>query len=270
MDTVPTEILHEILSHVPESDLGSVRLVNHFFNNVSNDRYFRIIRVSFTKATIQNLLHISHQLHLARCVQKLIFSYRPDIRWFPSSDAYERYGEQRSATQDVFDILKFCLSKMPNIREITAMVDKKEGDDWRESAIVVRDNARGYRRELLKSFHFVAAPSWTEDLVELLAGASKAQTKLEKLTINSMWRGIFTDKAHHLSDITPLFQNLTSLTVFFVIVGGNDDFPAMWEDAMEGRIFKFLSSAPKLKTLSLGLDWAKKQTCSPHDNTVPQ
>ncbi|KAL7266021.1 hypothetical protein RUND412_011448, partial [Rhizina undulata] len=60
MNTVPTEILHEIFSYLPERDLGSLRLVNHFFNTAANDRYFRTIRVPFTNATIETLKHLSH------------------------------------------------------------------------------------------------------------------------------------------------------------------------------------------------------------------
>ncbi|KAL7271849.1 hypothetical protein RUND412_005365 [Rhizina undulata] len=112
MDTVPTEILNEILNYVPEEDLNSVRLVNHFFNIAANDRFFRTIRVPFTNATIETLKHLSHQPHVARCVQHLIFPYRLESSSLPSGDHEEVHEQRRSqdaVPQEVFDTVKFVL-----------------------------------------------------------------------------------------------------------------------------------------------------------------
>ncbi|KAL7273907.1 hypothetical protein RUND412_003216 [Rhizina undulata] len=122
MDTIPTEILHEVFSYIPERDLGSIRLVNTVFNNAANYHYFRTIRVSFTKATIENLIHLCHQPHVARCVWHLEYPYRLESQFLPYSDEERR--SQEAAPRDIFDVLKFCFSRMPNIREITTYLDE--------------------------------------------------------------------------------------------------------------------------------------------------
>ncbi|KAL7270587.1 hypothetical protein RUND412_006698 [Rhizina undulata] len=267
IDTVPTEILREILSHVPDRDLGSVRLVNHFFNAAANDRYFRTIRVPFTNATIEILEHLSHQPHVARCVQHLIYPYCLDTSFLPSgedsdtgedSDAKEAYEQRRSqdaVPQEIFDVVKFALSKMPNIREITMNLDggNFEDDDheWLETSIIRDTHLDFYTNEHINWIEIVLL--WTEAFGELLAGVSQAQIRLDKLKINWIWRGILTEEVNAIWKYTPLFQNLTSLTVLFVTDGSGPDCKCMLADAYEGRIFKFLSSAPNLKKLSLGL-----------------
>ncbi|KAL7270338.1 hypothetical protein RUND412_006957 [Rhizina undulata] len=98
---------------------------------------------------------------------------------------------------------------------------------------------------------------------EMMAAAYRAQLRLEKLTIHSIWRGIFTDKENILWSGAPLFRNVTSLTVFFCTIGIREDFDTLWEDANDGRIFKFLSSAHKLKELSLGIHWRNPNAVIP-------
>ncbi|KAL7271852.1 hypothetical protein RUND412_005368 [Rhizina undulata] len=262
MDTVPTEIIHEILSYVSERDLGSVRLVNRFFTIAANDLYFRTIHVPFTGATIEALGYLSHQPHAARCVQHLIYPYRLRAisRILGSGEKiYEQRKSQDAVPQEVFDIVKYALSNMPNIREITTNFDEKKFEysytyDWQAwpETCILRDHRNFF---ITESIDFDKALSWVEAFYELLAGASQAQTRLEKLTINSIWRGILVDEDKTLWNFTPLFQNLTSLKVYFCTTGNSEDFDSLWEDDIGGRLFDFVSSAPKLKTLSLGLDW---------------
>ncbi|KAL7266827.1 hypothetical protein RUND412_010610 [Rhizina undulata] len=251
MNTVPTEILHEILNHVPERDLGSLRLVNHFFNTAANDRYFRTIRVPFTNAAIETLKHLSHQPHVVRCVQHLIYPYRLDSSSVPSCmRVYRRPRSQDEGPQEVFDIVKFALSKMPNIREITTNLHgvKFEDDDGLPENSIMQP--------IDSNEHLHA-----EAFCELLAGLSQAQTRLDTLTIHSVWSGILRDEVNTVWKYAPLFQNLSSLTVFFCSDGSILDYERMQDDVNEGRIFKFLSSAPKLKKLSLGLDWENFNEC---------
>ncbi|KAL7272248.1 hypothetical protein RUND412_004957 [Rhizina undulata] len=255
MDTIPTEILHEILSYMPEKDLGSVRLLNHFFNTAANDRYFRTIRVPFTNASIQNLLHLSHQPHVARCVQHLIYPNRLDtssMHMPPGEEAHEQRRSHYDVPQEFFDTIKLALSKMPNIREITANFNGRElkledDDEWPESSII-RDSNFYITDRTISDENL-----WANAFKELLADLSQAQTRLDKLTMHSICCGILTDEVDGaVWKYTPLFQNLTSLTVFFCTFESGYD---LWDDVYGGRIFKFLSSAPKLKKLSLGLDW---------------
>ncbi|KAL7276774.1 hypothetical protein RUND412_000239 [Rhizina undulata] len=76
MDTIPTEIVYETLSYLPERDLGSLRLMNRYSNIAASNRYFRTLRIPSTEATIKNLATLSQQSHVARCVQNLIYPYR--------------------------------------------------------------------------------------------------------------------------------------------------------------------------------------------------
>ncbi|KAL7274610.1 hypothetical protein RUND412_002473 [Rhizina undulata] len=103
MDTVPTEIVHEILSYLPERNLGSLRLVNRFFNTAANNRYFHAIRIPFTDATIENLVHLSHTSSLLA----------------GKGRKADNPKQLDAVVEEVFDVVKFALSKMPNIREIT-------------------------------------------------------------------------------------------------------------------------------------------------------
>ncbi|KAL7275391.1 hypothetical protein RUND412_001669 [Rhizina undulata] len=54
-----------------------------------------------------------------------------------------------------------------------------------------------------------------------------------------------------LWNYTALFENLTSLTACIVTSAKHDNFLALQEDAKEGRLLKFLTSAPKLRSLSI-------------------
>ncbi|KAL7268224.1 hypothetical protein RUND412_009163 [Rhizina undulata] len=250
MDTIPTEILHEILSYVPQRDLGSVRLVNHFFNNAANDRYFRTVLVPFTEAAIDHLVYLSRP-HVARCVHHIIYPYRLESSSLPSGEEVDEQRSQDEVPQKVFDLVKTALSKMPNIREITTRLDGrklKHRSEWPETAIV-RDDRNFYGMES-KNFD---QQLWQKAFKQLLAGASQAQIRLDKLTIHSMWSGILTDEDNNIWKYKPLFQNLTSLTVFFYARIKFDINASRGKYARERAIFKFLSSAPKLEKLSLGL-----------------
>ncbi|KAL7273236.1 hypothetical protein RUND412_003921 [Rhizina undulata] len=130
MDTIPTEILHEILSYVPQRDLGSVRLVDRFFNNATHDRYFRTVLIPFTSSARDYLVYLS-QPHVARCIQHIIYPYRPESSSFLSGELEvdeqrSQYQVQRAVQQAVFDLVKNALSNMPNIREITTRLDGRK------------------------------------------------------------------------------------------------------------------------------------------------
>ncbi|KAL7269546.1 hypothetical protein RUND412_007788 [Rhizina undulata] len=162
MDTVPTEIAYEILSYLPERDFGSLRLVNRFFNAVANNRYFQTIRIPFTDATIKNLMHLSHQPHVARCVQRLIYPY---------------YQPKKPPSEISTDLVgrEFC-----------------ENDyEWTETSIVRNVD---YSR-MMGSINF-NEQLWAKVFTELLAGASQAQTRLDKLTIHSIWRSFPRNEAN--------------------------------------------------------------------------
>ncbi|KAL7267115.1 hypothetical protein RUND412_010311 [Rhizina undulata] len=159
----------------------------------------------------------------------------------------QRSSRRLAVPQNIFDTVKFALSKMANIREILITLEPTRLDydyEWPENSIlkdvrnffIMRSNSNEQPLQM-KAFH------------ELLAGASQAQTRLDKLTIHSIWRGILRDHVDAIPEYAPGFQNLTSLTLFFCTDGHGYDFKRMLEDAFKGRIFKFLSMAPMLKKL---------------------
>ncbi|KAL7266881.1 hypothetical protein RUND412_010555 [Rhizina undulata] len=266
MLAISAEILHEILSYLSAKDLGSMRLVNHYFESAAKEHYFRTIRVRLTEAGLAKLQHISHQPELARCVRHLMYPYKrlepldhpPDTS--DSSSAtdgtwpWTKYYRKQTALEEsgVFtEALKFALSQMHNLREITvnSKGDKCElhGREWPDYSIT------GFRIESCHDLEFLSGV-----FKELMAAASQANIRLDKLSTYPMWHRVFTDNFEVLW-CTPLFQNLTSLSVFFCTNMTAADYGAMNEDVYEGRIFKFLSSAPRLRRLGLGLQWRPRK-----------
>ncbi|KAL7272900.1 hypothetical protein RUND412_004271 [Rhizina undulata] len=251
MDSIPTEILYEILSYIPEKDIPSARLVNRFFNKVANERYFRTICIPFGEFALSKLQYVSGRPELAQCVRHL--DYYPLMLLYPISfwkgKELQRAGEFEKA-------LGFALSKMPNVREITANwygIKSRKAGGWPETSILVGD-VNVYARESV-----LPDPAEKEKLLgplkELMVAASQAQNRLDKLSITPLWRGIFAEGPELLLNSELLFQNLTSLSVYFSTNRTQEDFDALRKDVKEGRIFRFLSSAPKLRSLAVGFHW---------------
>ncbi|KAL7268457.1 hypothetical protein RUND412_008919 [Rhizina undulata] len=138
---------------------------------------------------------------------------------------------------------------MHNLREITTNLDGEyydwEPEEWPENvAVAILLNITFETREaggLLMAFE------------DLMTAASQANTRIEKLSMYWMWRDIVKRESEVFWD-TPLFQNLTSLSAYFHTCKSHAEYRAMEKDQNEGRIFKFLSSAPKLRLLALGLE----------------
>ncbi|KAL7267798.1 hypothetical protein RUND412_009598, partial [Rhizina undulata] len=75
MECLPVEILQEIVGHLPEKDLNSVRLVNHGLSAASNVFKYRILRVRVSRQGLNHLLYVSQQPALAHCVREIIYPY---------------------------------------------------------------------------------------------------------------------------------------------------------------------------------------------------
>ncbi|KAL7266878.1 hypothetical protein RUND412_010556 [Rhizina undulata] len=75
MNRIPNKILQEIVSNLPASDLGSVRLVSQRFSAAANIIKFRSLRVRVTRKGLDNLLNISRQLDLAQCVREITYPF---------------------------------------------------------------------------------------------------------------------------------------------------------------------------------------------------
>ncbi|KAL7272376.1 hypothetical protein RUND412_004824 [Rhizina undulata] len=86
MDTVPTEILREIISYFPDrSDLNSLRLVNRKMSAAANIFKFRALKVRVTRKGLDNLLNISRQPELALYVREITY---PHCRLAPMQNPY--------------------------------------------------------------------------------------------------------------------------------------------------------------------------------------
>ncbi|KAL7272899.1 hypothetical protein RUND412_004270 [Rhizina undulata] len=219
MDRIPTEILYEILSHIREKDLPSARL-------------FRTIRIPVSASALSNLINVSGRPELAQCVRHLMYPYQP---MYPKKFVQEKELQRAGKFGKV---LKFALVKMPNGKEITAELDghwlgqMAVGPGWPESSILVGDV------DFYTSESILPDSAEKDKLLgpfkELMAAAFQAHTRLEKLSITPLWRGIFTEGPELLL---------------------NMDFDVLQKDVNEGRIFRFLSSAPKLRSLAVGFHW---------------
>ncbi|KAL7272863.1 hypothetical protein RUND412_004310 [Rhizina undulata] len=75
MDSVPAEILQEIVSYSPGPDLNSLRLVNRTLSAASNIFRFEVLDVPVTHRGLDNLLNISRLPGLARCVRAVTYPH---------------------------------------------------------------------------------------------------------------------------------------------------------------------------------------------------
>ncbi|KAL7270301.1 hypothetical protein RUND412_007000 [Rhizina undulata] len=278
MDTIPTEIVREIFRYVPQKDLASVRLVSRFFSNAASDRYFRTIRISVTEAAIEKLRCVACRPELAQYVRCLVYPYQlleQDLRDNGSlRDAYEegfRKQKELEGSGELAKALEFAFSKMVNIREVSTELFRNASslDEWPENAIIGDTD----HERLCNIYRMFPDPQSREipllrAVKELMiAAASQEHTRLDKLSINSIWRGIFREDSEIFwNSAQRLFQNLTSLSIYFATDASNSDIKALHDDANEDRIFKFLSLAPKLRKLALGLDWQAREL---HEDVLP-
>ncbi|KAL7269948.1 hypothetical protein RUND412_007359 [Rhizina undulata] len=268
MDAIPAETLFEILSYLPEKDLGSIRLVNHYFESAANELCFQTIRVCLTGDGLEKLRHISRRLELARCVRHLVYPYKPRISYhslmrfyYPLipdddlsdpdprySDTFCDHGKQPASEHSgaFSEAIKLALSEMHNLREITVNWNGKHlrcfGGDRPERGLT--------DFKIHKNTPFRIAPAIT--LAILSEVFIELNSRLDKLLVYPMHRGLFMGDSGVLWR-TPHFQNLTSLSVAFCTSGTRKDAEALMEDTDEGKIFSFLSSLPNLRRLLVAL-----------------
>ncbi|KAL7266178.1 hypothetical protein RUND412_011284 [Rhizina undulata] len=76
MNALPVEVLQEIASYLFGSDLISLRLINHKLSAIANIFKFRALHVRVTRRALDNLLNVSRQPELARCVREITYPYR--------------------------------------------------------------------------------------------------------------------------------------------------------------------------------------------------
>ncbi|KAL7275002.1 hypothetical protein RUND412_002066 [Rhizina undulata] len=93
MERLPTEILHEIMGCLPETDIDSVRFVNHELSAVANVLKHRVLRVCATREGLNHLLYVSQQPELARCVHEIVYPWNLLPTWNDSvsPDEFEMF-----------------------------------------------------------------------------------------------------------------------------------------------------------------------------------
>ncbi|KAL7275013.1 hypothetical protein RUND412_002077 [Rhizina undulata] len=105
MESLPTEILREIVGYLPEKDLNSVRLVNHKLSAAANVYKYRILRVCANREGLSHLLYVSEKPELARCVREMYYPWNllpAKNDPFPS-DVFENDLEDFMATDGPID-----------------------------------------------------------------------------------------------------------------------------------------------------------------------
>ncbi|KAL7266447.1 hypothetical protein RUND412_011005 [Rhizina undulata] len=226
MDAIPAEILLEILQHVSEKDLRSC--VQHLIHP-----YKRLGPLEYLPHTHEFPMEPSPDLEGSE--------NNPDTWWtkdYAQQKALEDFGAFAK-------VLELALPRMHNLREISA---NSNGDDFEhlgENRIIgfcaIDDEHR-------VAEHFLVV------LKGFMTAALHAGIRLHILSMYSIWRGVLTDGSEALWK-RQMFRNLTSLSVSFRTNATEGDYSAMREDVNEGRIFESLSSAPRLRLLSLRLEW---------------
>ncbi|KAL7276258.1 hypothetical protein RUND412_000765 [Rhizina undulata] len=197
MDTIPAEVLVEILGYLPEKHLGSIRLLG-----------------------LRDSVPGKHKL-------KASFVFLSE---WPTDD----YMMQKALNESgVFaHFLKIALSEMVNVREITINLLREESKhayveprEWPERA-TLGDIPSGIgskeAKQLLRIFE------------DLMTAASLANTRLHTLKTYCLWRGAFVENSKVLSS-TQLLQNLTSLSIYFALTLIDDDFSTMNKEINQGR-----------------------------------
>ncbi|KAL7267984.1 hypothetical protein RUND412_009408 [Rhizina undulata] len=174
MDAIPTEIFLEILSYLSKEELGSVRLVSHFFESVANALYFRTIRVRVTEAGLEKLQEICRRPKLANVWGRLMIP----ISGVDESGTPRLYAKQKALEDSgVFaNTLRLALLMMQNVREI---ITNWNGDNFeycreRPEKTIVGMGGFEEMEPVLGAFK------------ELMAAASHANTRLEKLSTHSV------------------------------------------------------------------------------------
>ncbi|KAL7273242.1 hypothetical protein RUND412_003927 [Rhizina undulata] len=275
MDALPAEILQEIVSYLFEPDLNSLRLVNHNLSAAATIFKFQALHVRKTRRGLENLLNVSRQPELARCVREITYPHRhlvPTRQRGRSSPFWpyelctmrfcDWYREKYVAQIELENsgqcvpALKSSLSRMANklcgkwfetLPETEMTIIPLEYHYWSMKIwdIIVK---RGVFQpdepeEAMKAF------------TDLVITMSRLKFKLDRFEGRSGWlcRGFFSNSSG-LWSYASLFQNLTRAYIRFTTLYNSKGRKAFKKDAKEGQIFKFLSLAPDLRMLSLEIE----------------
>ncbi|KAL7269009.1 hypothetical protein RUND412_008341 [Rhizina undulata] len=235
MDLLPAEILKEIVSYLFGADLISLRLVNHNLSGAATIFKFRSLNVRMTRRGLENLLNVSRQPELARCVREITYphGYLVPTRMqdedtldpiVPSANEsfptrfFEWYNDNYVAqielqnSGEFVPTLETALSKMGNVRVIIPGYYNYDAHD--------ELCGRWFRTLTETEMDFVARHAWS----------------------HLLWTTMRFKKSSGRRPRKPLWTCTT-----FDLEG----IEAFKKDAKEGRIFTFISFAPNLRILSL-------------------
>ncbi|KAL7268731.1 hypothetical protein RUND412_008632 [Rhizina undulata] len=297
MDALPAEILHEIMSYLIffGPAVNSLRLVNRKLSAAATIFKFRSLKVRVTRRGLENLLNVSRQPELARCVREITYPHAllapmqesrlDDEEWYrePSlftdfkpfttryfecyNDHYKEQTELQNSGESI-QTLETALSRMANIR---AIIPGKFNYDAHHEIFGNWRRALSEREKTLISrgwyeiTHITSYPSVFQygdreaalkAFIDLIKLLHRLKFKLDKFGGHDT--GVlrgFFSDCSGLWNCGSLFQNLTSVYFGFTIMNVSEDTKAFEEDAKEGRMFKFLSLAPHLRILSLEMEY---------------
>jgi hypothetical protein len=131
MDTIPPEILHQILLHIPKDQLATCRLVNHSFSSLAFP-----IQFSFIPHWLD--YNLSHQAIVALAQDAF---NRPAVMWSPF--ALEPQGPVESVWMEI--VWKFLTKSEPPRTAILA--EKREGEEGENIALTSGNFAQLSGRE---------------------------------------------------------------------------------------------------------------------------
>ncbi|KAL7269584.1 hypothetical protein RUND412_007747 [Rhizina undulata] len=291
MDRLPSEILQEIVSYLFASDLDSMRLVSRRFSAIANIFKFRSLRVRVSRKELDNLLNISQQPHLAKCVREITYPFDrlASVELDQSSDGIlekfwivkvlakqffhwcmEKYVAQieLEVSEECLRALETAFSRMPNIKVIVpsynTFVMRSKFKSWlntlnnEERGVTSWESDDFWWEVLLPIANKYQALDAFEDPMET---AHSVELKLDSFEcgIASCWLGVgvFGNKSEFW-DWASLFQNLICLSLCITTMDWFEDLQEMDKGSKEG-LHKFLSISQTLRKLSLTIECAKRQ-----------
>ncbi|KAL7272463.1 hypothetical protein RUND412_004736, partial [Rhizina undulata] len=273
MDELPVEMLHQIVSYLSGRDLNPLRLVNRTLSAVASIFKFRALHVRVTRSGLDYLLHVSRQPELARCVREITYPYEhlalmenPRVDFLDScldptafsqverfaTMFFDWYTDNYVAQMELEDsgecvrTLESALSRMANIRAIVPGHNNFsicfEFEKWcRTLSATDKAYVQGEKQAM-------------KAVMDLVKTTHRLRFMLDRFErgVSGIWGGFLSEDSD-LWNCASLFQNLTSVNVCITTLNTSEDTGALMKEAAEGRIYKFLTFAPNLKTLSLAI-----------------
>ncbi|KAL7275301.1 hypothetical protein RUND412_001761 [Rhizina undulata] len=266
MESLPAEILQEIVGHLSGDDLDSVRLVSRELSGVAAVSKFRTLRVPVNRKGLKHLLFVSQQPALADCVREIIYpsGYLPPVAAFKSSSLFfTKYG----SSLDVAEVIQVARIFVEWYKKKDVEQAKEARRFWgldnvRDAFDKWRGTQNGIRRRAVIDMHAIdmewdivwvhsLCTDQTKDseargekqILDLIDVSNRVGLKPQSLTIGS----------RVLRNCAPLFENLTSLSLYNDVPYQSNYYTPVQvlENTIKWRrLHKFLSSAKNLRFLS--------------------